>query len=431
MAKTTLFWFGDDLRLQDNELLSQAASQTDTLLCVYVLPKSWLHAQRIGERKLQFLQQSLRDLHRQLSALGQRLHVLTDEPVSALQNLIDAYHVTHLARAQHPGAEERGWLATITAANPELSVQSADSLRLWSNAELPFSIDELPPTFSQARKQLEALNVKPPTAAPDTLPPPPEDMGDVHEIALTQSNSASLLVHGGSQAAQRHLGRYFSSTAPSVYKETRNTLDTFSHSTKFSPWLARGCLSPREIMAALHAYEEEQGANESTYWIFFELMWREYFHLYAWRDNDRLFHQHGHQEELPYALDPNVDFKDWCHGRTPFPLVNACMHQLNQTGYMSNRGRQLAASCLVNEMGIDWRLGAAWFERQLIDYDVASNWGNWQYLAGVGADPRGLRRFNQAKQQNTYDPDGDFVERWRGNNSATVHVRNGRHFISL
>ncbi len=90
------------------------------------------------------------------------------------------------------------------------------------------------------------------------------------------------------------------------------------------------------------------------------------------------------------------------------------MRQLNQTGYMSNRGRQLVASCLVHELGLDWRYGAAYFETQLMDYDVGSNWGNWQYLAGVGANPRGSRQFNLAKQAHTYDPKGEFVAKWCG-----------------
>jgi deoxyribodipyrimidine photo-lyase len=81
-------------------------------------------------------------------------------------------------------------------------------------------------------------------------------------------------------------------------------------------------------------------------------------------------------------------FQKWINGSTPYPLVNACMNELRETGDLSNRGRQIVASCLVNELGMDWRYGAAYFERVLIDYDVASNWGNWQYLAGVGADPR-------------------------------------------
>jgi deoxyribodipyrimidine photo-lyase len=90
------------------------------------------------------------------------------------------------------------------------------------------------------------------------------------------------------------------------------------------------------------------------------------------------------------------------------------MKQLNVTGFMSNRGRQLAASCLVHELGLDWRYGAAYFEQQLIDFDVASNYANWQYLAGVGADPRGHRKFDLSKQTLQYDPEQTFIQYWQG-----------------
>jgi deoxyribodipyrimidine photo-lyase len=107
-------------------------------------------------------------------------------------------------------------------------------------------------------------------------------------------------------------------------------------------------------------------------------------------------------------------FQKWIHGSTPYPLVNACMNELRDTGYLSNRGRQIVASCLVNELAMDWRYGAAYFEQALVDYDVASNWGNWQYLAGVGADTRAKRHFNLEKQTQQFDADGRYIRLWDG-----------------
>jgi deoxyribodipyrimidine photo-lyase len=110
-------------------------------------------------------------------------------------------------------------------------------------------------------------------------------------------------------------------------------------------------------------------------------------------------------------FEPNK-FQQWQQGETGFPIVDACMRQLSKTGFISNRGRQLVASCFVHELGLDWRYGAKYFEYQLIDFDVASNWGNWQYLGGVGADPRGHRQFNLLKQTEIYDPDHEFINQW-------------------
>jgi deoxyribodipyrimidine photo-lyase len=232
--------------------------------------------------------------------------------------------------------------------------------------------------------------------------------------------------HGGEKSALSHINQYFSSDAPSSYKVTRNALscekDDWPLSSKFSPWLANGCLSARYIINALSDYEHKNTANESTYWIAFELLWREYFQWYTRQHGKQIFARTGIQPSASPASFYPQRFQQWCHGSTPWPLVNACMKQLNQTGFLSNRGRQIVASCLIYELGLDCRCGAAYFEQQLIDYDVAANWGNWQYIAGVGADPRGGRQFSIAKQQQLYDPKKIYIKRWQGdiNYSTTI-----------
>ena len=133
-------------------------------------------------------------------------------------------------------------------------------------------------------------------------------------------------------------------------------------------------------------------------------MWREYFQWYAHSHRAKLFKFNGIKNTNPTTSFYPERFQKWCQGNTPYPIVNACMKQLNATGYMSNRGRQLVASCFVHELNLDWRYGAAYMEQQLIDYDVASNWGNWQYLAGVGADPRGHRRFDLGETDTNLRP---------------------------
>jgi deoxyribodipyrimidine photo-lyase len=192
----------------------------------------------------------------------------------------------------------------------------------------------------------------------------------------------------------------------------------WSTSTKFSPWLANGSISPRFLLQALRNYEHENGGNDSTYWIYFELLWREYFQWYADHFQQRLFSFKGTNSRKPLTSFYPQRFKQWVNGTTPWAIVNACMKELQHTGYLSNRGRQLVASCLVNELALDWRCGAAYFEQQLLDYDVGSNWGNWQYIAGVGPDPRGGRHFNLAKQAQIYDPQGDYRQQWLGDSAV-------------
>jgi deoxyribodipyrimidine photo-lyase len=169
------------------------------------------------------------------------------------------------------------------------------------------------------------------------------------------------------------------------------------------------------VAAAIRQFEGSHFANESTYWLYFELLWREYFQWRAVRDDVSLFKLGYRQGTLHHCTFEPRSFARWCAGDTDYPLVNAVMRQLVDTGWASNRGRQVAASCLVNELQLDWRYGAAFFEKHLIDYDVASNYGNWQYIAGVGADPRGGRHFDMEKQARQHDPQGTFVAKWGGN----------------
>jgi deoxyribodipyrimidine photo-lyase len=185
------------------------------------------------------------------------------------------------------------------------------------------------------------------------------------------------------------------------------------YSSKFSAWLALGCLSPRFIYHELKRYEQEFGANESTYWLVFELLWRDYFRFMMKKYNTKLFQLSGIQnKELPVNAHDATLLQKWMDGKTGVDFVDANMIELKRTGFMSNRGRQNVASYLCNDLKLDWRYGAAYFEQQLIDYDVCSNWGNWAYLAGVGNDPRGHRYFNIEKQANDYDKNKSYRKLW-------------------
>ena len=222
---------------------------------------------------------------------------------------------------------------------------------------------------------------------------------------------------GGETAAWARVQHYFGSTKSlSKYKETRNGMLGRDYSSKLSVYLANGCITARQVMAAVKSYEAAEGANESTYWLIFELLWRDYMRFYSKKYGKKVFLLGGAQgpagvAKWPWARDAAL-FDKWARGQTGYPLIDANMRELALTGFMSNRGRQIVASFLVRDLGLDWRLGAQHFEALLLDHDVCSNWGNWQYAAGVGADPREDRYFNPVKQGNDYDPQGAYVRAW-------------------
>jgi deoxyribodipyrimidine photo-lyase len=422
MKKTALYWFNHDLRVHDNAALLEASLNCEQLICLFCIDDAWfkatgLNARSMGDTRLRFLQQSLHDLCRQLAQRGQSLVVLRGNPVEVISDIITRYQVDALYRSHHVGVYENRQWQHLRMDFPRIAFESVWTHTLFEPEQLPFVLENLPASFSQFRKQIEELAIAPPVTMPRELPAPIGELVRKSEKYVKKPNHSEY--EGGESAAMSHLSSYFDSDAPLHYKTTRNALDGWTNSTKFSPWLANGNLSVRQLVKTLREYEKRNIANDSTYWIFFELLWREYFQWVALKLGHKLFRPQGVSNTKPSCCFYPERYQKWCHGNTPYPLVNALMKQLNETGYMSNRGRQIAASCLIHEMQLDWRFGAAYFQQQLIDYDVASNWGNWQYIAGVGMDPRGGRHVNIDKQTRQYDPDGHFVREWHGEVSST------------
>jgi len=199
------------------------------------------------------------------------------------------------------------------------------------------------------------------------------------------------------------------------YFDTRNGMIGSDYSTKFAPWLALGNVSPRYIARECRRYEETRVANKSTYWVVFELLWRDYFKMFAKKHGASIFMIDGtigkrdHANKRKWGNDPR-HIKAWKDGMTGYPLVDANMRELKATGFQSNRGRQNVCSFLTIDLNMDWRYGADYFEETLIDYDVHSNWGNW--ASGSGMTGGRLNRFNIVKQSKDYDYGGDYVRLW-------------------
>ncbi|MBA6243215.1 MULTISPECIES: DASH family cryptochrome [Psychrobacter] len=441
----TLVLFHNDLRVADNATLLKASkiSINGKLLLVYASSLTDILDNRdhydayryeaMGQARQQFLHESLADLNASLMQRGNRLLYLQkdDEALDVftqLNDLIAQQQVTDICISQTADYNQNKVYDLLQAKYPEIQWHIQTTATLFD--ELP--LEQLPKSFTQFRKQIETdydllhaekdIVIYP---TPESLAPLPDNMQSRDErffefqlpnqAGLDKPLQPSSSFRGGESNGLKHLDAYFCSDAPSTYKTTRNALDYWTHSTKFSAWLANGSLSVNTVLNRLRRYERDIIANDSTYWIWFELLWREYFYWYAVTHQQKLFWFKGIGQHAPSTQLIESLLAQWKRGTTQYPIVNACMNQLRTTGYMSNRGRQLVASCFIHELGLDWRYGAAYFEQHLVDYDVGSNWGNWQYLAGVGADPRGCRQFNLDKQTQQYDPNGEFIRQWQGN----------------
>ena len=416
----------DTCRVVDNpalNLATQIANERDALVVPLAClePRRWADQQfgmpRTGSHWARFRSESLQALRADLLARGSGLWVSAEEPVYALNRMNPSVNVIKVFCDRPLATEERLENARIEAEGYPVVTHDVDDLFRFE--QLPFELNELPATFSKFRKIVEkkpGLVPDPPVEMRELTPcmeqPWPDPVEWIETFDSQISPRAEVETYGGETRAQRHWAKYLDARALSHYKQTRNAFCGPMQSSHLSAWLAHGCLSARQIWSDTLAYEAREGANESTYWLRFELLWREYFRWYARASDWTLFRRNGPNDN-DVSGDHNITrFDVWKSGHTNCDIVDAAMRELNETGWMSNRARQLVASHLIYELNLDWRLGAAYFESQLIDFDVASNWGNWAYIAGVGPDPRGGRIFNLNDQADRYDPDQSYRRRW-------------------
>lgn len=426
--KRIVVWFKTDLRLHDNETLVKAITKSDEIIPVYCFDEAHFKEtkygfQKTGSFRAQFLLEAVADLDNNLRALGSGLIVLRGKPEVEIPKIVQEYKAYKVVAKREVAYEEKQTDALVQAElfKVKCEFETFSTSTLYHAEDLPFSIKDIPDVFTSFRKKTEKdaiirsvfdkpLIIKSPKIPVGSLP-------SLEELGLQKKGidlRSVLQFKGGETEAIKRLNHYFFETKSiSNYKETRNGLIGADYSSKFSAWLALGCLSPREIYYELKKYETQFGANESTYWLVFELLWRDYFRFMMKKYSNKFFQQSGIQNKGIIVNKHNLPLlQSWIDGQTGVDFIDANMIELKQTGFMSNRGRQNVASYLCNDLKLDWRYGAAYFEQQLIDYDVCSNWGNWAYLAGVGNDPRGNRYFNIDKQAQDYDKNKAFRKLW-------------------
>lgn len=422
-----VLWLRNDLRLHDHLGFQRAQAAACPLAVVFILPQNWLAEDddgltRLSLPKARFLRACLIDLHRALYLQNIQLHILYGDPVELLQRWHEQQPFTLLTHsAQAP--EEQHWLTQLQQANIECITY--DNQTLLSKAEISPIIEPFPITFNRFRRAFERdvmPRIEKPTA-PVILTQQSQDVPFITSAPWPNDfhpyrGSAGIQATGGEQHGLDWLNRYvWQDRGIAHYKMTRNQLLGTHYASHLSPYLAWGCLSVRQVWYEIGRYQQQFGADEHSEWLRMELLWREFFHWSMRHHGERLFQFRGLLDRTPAPRQHNSGYwQAWCTAETGMPMIDAGLLELQHTGFLSNRLRQILASYFVHELGLDWRLGARYFEQQLIDFDVASNWGNWAYLAGVGHDPRSQngegRYFNINKQLQQYDPELQHIQTW-------------------
>ncbi len=412
-----LYWFRSDIRIADNPNLNRAIEEGAQLTFVYVLEdRNWSKA---AEWRRKFILESVVELRERLLGLGSELILLHGDAQQRLTELCEQIGTDTIYAMREPAWDEQQIEERLSSSGLHLKL-GWDGFLLHPEDHL-FWPCQLPDIFTAFRGKAEKnLAVRPVMSEPKMLvgnntATPWEWPEDGDALLATEPDTRSAFpFKGGEVEASRRLHHYlWGSDAVASYFDTRNGLIGTDYSTKLSAWLALGCISPRQVYAELRHYERLRTANKSTYWVVFELLWRDYFRYVALRHGRALFARNGFNGKRSNAKPDHKVSDAWKQGRTGDAFVDANMRELLATGFMSNRGRQNVASFLVHDLRQDWREGANWFERHLIDYDPCSNWCNWAYVAGVGNDPRPDRRFNTQRQAEMYDVDGAYRALWQ------------------
>lgn len=428
---SSIVWFRQDLRLHDHRALAAAIDQSESIIPVYVADERFLGQtsfgfDRIGPHRLRFLRESLENLQASLKSRGSYLVVKTGRAENILPELANQYGASSVHCHHEYADEEKNIEQSVSSSlgdhGVKFTVHSANTL--IEPDDLPFDIEEMPAVFTKFRKKVEkSWLVRAPLDAPDRIKSPDQELPEpsgVESIRHLFSGASKNIDDrsaykfcGGEEEGLKRIDEYlWQRDCLKNYKETRNGMLGEDYSSKFSPWLANGSLSPRVIYREVKRYEQQRTKNDSTYWLIFELLWRDFFAFTVAKYGRSVFLRGGLRgERLTWSQDRDL-FNVWTAGQTGYPLVDANMRELSATGFMSNRGRQNVASFLVKNLGIDWRMGAQWFESLLLDYDPCSNYGNWNYVAGVGNDPRQFRWFNITGQSKRYDKRGQYVKHW-------------------
>ena len=399
-----LCWFQNDLRMSDQAALRWLADAALPFAGVVFEPEKGSSFQKT------FFWQSVESLRQKLSAHAVPLYVFRGNPIYVIPDLVEKNRIQVVVK--NASFNSLGEAEEEALKNLGISLQTMQDRTLLSLDRLPFPISHLPLVFTDFRKQVEQnLEIPLPHPAPKKLLG--FSLGTGMKFASAPPESPlPYEFHGSEDSGMARVEEFFGKTKSVLhYKNTRNGMIQRNDSSKFSPWLATGALSARWIYQELKKFETEYEANESTYWIFFELLWRDYFKFLAKKIGARLFEARGLKDRNEAWIEDAEAWESWKSGSTASPFVNANMKELLQTGWMSNRGRQNVASYLAKTLGVEWTLGASYFEEQLLDFDRESNWGNWLYQSGMGTDPRD-RKFDPERQARIYDPEGAYQGLW-------------------
>jgi deoxyribodipyrimidine photo-lyase len=411
MDETVVMWFRRDLRLHDHPALYQALRSAPTVVPVFCFDPALLSGRHRSAPRTQFLLESVRELDHGLRERGSRLIIRIGRPheeLAAVARSVDAGAV-FMTDDAGPFARRRdalvdravGEIGVRLVAHPGMFVVD-DPAAVRTGRGDPYTV------FTPYHRTWLRAPRREVHGAPSSLPAIPNtakssELPSLRSLGLDREPSVSEPMPGGEAAARAAMKRF----SAERYERERDLVGA-SGTSKLSPYLHFGCVSPRELEHRLGDTDGDEAFRR-------QLCWRDFYGQVLWHfpGNTRSEHQPRYRSAIRWSR-AEKRFDAWRAGLTGYPLVDAAMRQLGREGWMHNRARLVVGSFLTKDLGIDWRWGERWFMRLLLDGDEANNNGNWQWIASVGVDPQPPYRriYNPARQQARFDPDGSYVRRY-------------------
>ena len=400
MDKISIFWFRRDLRLHDNVALFNALKSGEKVLPIFIFDTSILEKLPKNDARVSFIIKELRSMNEHLKSFDASIDILHGKPIEVFESLIKKYQIASVFTNQdyEPYAIRRDQEILELLKSENISFNSFKDQVIFEKNEITKKDGNPYVVYTPySKKWIEAY----------------EQINHIHYSSedllsqlYTQSKAKELTLEElGFEETNTPIKNYiFNSRIINEYEETRN-FPALDNTSKLGPHLRFGTVSVRQMVSRAEEQENKTFLKE--------LIWREFFMQILWH------FPHTHKDSFKPKYDRIVwrnnedDFKKWCNGTTGYPMVDAGMRQLNNTGFMHKRVRMLVGSFLCKHLLIDWRWGEAYFAEKLHDYEMSSNVGNWQWVAGTGVDASPyFRIFNPTSQIKKFDKDFSYIRKW-------------------
>ena len=399
MSRLTLFWFRRDLRVQDNVGFYHALKNAEQVLPIFIFDTAIIDKLPQQDARIEFILKALGDINDAMKRNRCTVGMYRGEPKAIITQLLDNYPIDRVVTNHdyEPYAQERDAAIEALLAEKGIAFETYKDQVIFEKAEV--TKDDGSPYVvytPYSKKWLARFQDHTPQQLPS------EEL--LYKCIQTELPQLSLKALGFQPSGIQAPGDSVSNARIDAYEETRN-FPALDETSRLGVHLRFGTISIRKLV--------EQAAARSNPTYLKELIWREFFMQILWH------FPHTASKSFKPAYDRILwrnneeEFQRWCEGNTGYPLVDAGMRELNQTGYMHNRVRMLVGSFLCKHLLIDWRWGEAYFAQKLLDYEMSSNVGNWQWVAGCGVDAAPyFRIFNPTSQVTKFDKELKYIKKW-------------------